>query len=58
MNGCPRPAAAAVGRARRCDASALEAYPIDPEGAVSEELHVVIRGFFAATGLRDTHTGR
>jgi len=43
-------AAAAVDHARRCGASALEAYPIDPEGVISEELHVGTRSVFADAG--------
>ena len=48
-------AAAAVDRGRLCGASALEAYPIDPEGVISEELHVGTRSVFAGAGLTEVH---
>ncbi|MDQ3358033.1 MAG: hypothetical protein M3520_04075 [Actinomycetota bacterium] len=48
-------AVAAVDQARRCVASALEAYPIDPDGPISEELHVGPRSAIADAGLIDVH---
>lgn len=44
-------ATAAVDYARRSGARALEAYPIDPDGTISEELHVGTRHTFAGAGL-------
>lgn len=46
-------AAGAVEHARRHGARALEAYPIDPDGAISEELHVGTHSIFAGAGLTE-----
>lgn len=44
-------AAGAIDHARRHGAGALEAYPIDPTGAITEELHVGTPSIFADAGL-------
>lgn len=46
-------AAAAVDFAREHGARALEAYPIESDGAISEELHVGTPGVFAGAGLTE-----